>query len=84
MKYLWQHGSWPRLSWKSECLLPLISKARLAQGRLLAKVARLGFKLSREARVDILTEETVKTSAIEGERLNRESVRSSVARHLGL
>ncbi|MBI3292173.1 MAG: Fic family protein [Elusimicrobia bacterium] len=84
MKYLWQHGSWPRLSWKSESLLPLISKARLAQGKLLAKVARLGFKLSREARADILTEEAVKTSAIEGERLNRESVRSSVARHLGL
>ncbi len=84
MKYVWQHESWPRLSWKSESLLPSISKARLAQGKLLTKVAHLGFKLDREARADILTEETVKTSAIEGERLNRASVRSSVARHLGL
>jgi Fic family protein len=54
------------------------------QGKLLTQVGSLGFKLSREARVDILTEEAVTTSAIEGERLNRESVRSSVARHLGL
>ena len=84
MKYLWQHENWPKLSWKSEPLLPLAGKARLAQGKLLAKVASLGFKLSREAQADILTEEAVKTSEIEGERLNRESVRSSVAKHLGL
>jgi len=84
VKYVWQYENWPHLSWKSESLLPLIGKARLAQGKLLTQVAHLGFKLEREARFDILTEETVKTSAIEGERLNRESVRSSVARHLGL
>lgn len=84
MKYVWQYERWPHLHWKSKSLLPLIGKARLAQGKLLTKVAHLGFKLGREARVDILTEEAVKTSAIEGERLNRESVRSSVARHLGL
>ncbi|MBI3291704.1 MAG: Fic family protein [Elusimicrobia bacterium] len=84
MKYIWQQGNWPKLNWKSEPLLPLMSKARLVQGKLLTNVANLGFKLSREAQADILTEEAVKTSAIEGERLNRESVRSSVARHLGL
>jgi Fic family protein len=84
MGCIWQHENWPRLSWESEPLLPLISQARLAQGKLLTKVASLGFHLSREAQADILTEEAVKTSAIEGERLNRESVRSSVARHLGL
>lgn len=84
MRYIWEHKSWPKLSWESEPLLALVSEARLAQGRLLSKVAGLGFKLDREARADILTEEIVKTSAIEGERLNRDSVRSSVARHLGL
>lgn len=84
MKYVWQHENWPRLTWKSESLLPRISKARLAQGKLLTQVGQIGFNLSQEARVNILTEEAVKTSAIEGERLNRESVRSSVARHLGL
>ncbi len=84
MTYIWQLKQWPKLSWSSESLLPLISQARLAQGKLLTKVASLGFKLSKEAQADILTEEAVTTSAIEGERLNRDSVRSSVARHLGL
>ena len=84
MKYVWQHSNWPKLTWQSEVLLPAISKARLAQGKLLTKVTCLGFKYSQEACADILTEEVIKTSAIEGEKLNRESVRSSVARHLGL
>lgn len=84
MKYIWQSKSWPKLTWESAPLLPLIGVARLAQGKLLTKVASLGFKRGREAHADILTEEAVKTAAIEGERLNRESVRSSVAKHLGL
>ncbi len=84
MKYVWQCESWPKLTWRSEPLLAFIGKARLAQGTFLTRAANLGFKLSREAQAAILTEEAVKTSAIEGERLNRESVRSSVARHLGL
>ena len=84
MTYIWQDKHWPHLTWRGEPLVPLISQARLAQGRLLTKVSRLGLKLTREARADILTEETLTTAAIEGERLNRGSVRSSVARHLGL
>lgn len=84
MKYIWQYKNWTKLAWQSGPLLALISKARLAQGKLLSKVASLGLERSREAFADILTEEAVKTSAIEGQKLNRESVRSSVARHLGL
>ena len=84
MKYIWQHKNWPRLAWKSSTLLPLVSQARRAQGILLAKVKSLGFELEGEAQADILTEEAIKTSAIEGERLNPGTVRSSVARHLGL
>ena len=84
MTYIWQLKQWPALRWSSEALLPLIGRARLAQGKLLAKVAGLGFTLSREAQVEMLTEEALTTSAIEGERLDRDSVRSSVARHLGL
>jgi len=84
MAYIWQLKQWPKLAWSGEALLPLVGQARLAQGKLLTKVAGLGFKLGREAQADILTEEALTTSAIEGERLNRESVRSSVARHLGL
>lgn len=84
MNYIWQQKTWPSFTWKSDPLLPLVSQARKAQGELLAKVKNLGFELGGEAQADILTEEAIKTSAIEGERLNRELVRSSVARHLGL
>lgn len=82
--YVWQHEQWPRLSWNSKPLLPLISQARLAQGKLVTKMAHLGIQLNREACADILTEEVLSTAAVEGELLNRASVRFSVARHLGL
>lgn len=83
-KWIWQKERWPRFTWQADILLPLISKARLVQGKLLSKVSGIGFELSREASADVLTEEAMKTSAIEGEVLNRDSVRSSVAKHLGL
>lgn len=83
-KWIWQKEQWPRFTWQADILLPLISKARLVQGKLLAKVNGIGFELSREASADVLTEEAMKTSEIEGEILNRDSVRSSVAKHLGL
>jgi len=82
--YIWQLKNWPKMTWKSDSLLSLLGQARLAQGNLLGRVKRLGFELGEEAQADILTEEAIKTSAIEGERLNRQAVRSSVARHLGL
>lgn len=84
MKYIWQLREWPTLKWKADELLRLLGKARLEQGKLLSKVSGLGFKLKDEAQADVLAEEVVKTSAIEGEKLNPEQVRSSVARHLGL
>lgn len=84
MKYIWQRKNWPDFAWRSEELLPLLGKARQAQGKMLARAKSLGLALAYEAQAEILVEETVKTSAIEGEALNRDSVRSSVARHLGL
>jgi len=84
MKYIWETKNWPAFTWEKGPLLALISQARKDQGILLARVKSLGFELEGQAQADILTEEAIKTSAIEGERLNRESVRSSVARHLGL
>lgn len=84
MKYIWQHPSWPEFTWDSQALLSALGQARLAQGELLGRVKRLDFKLKEEAQANILTEEVIKTSEIEGERLNLQMVRSSVARHLGL
>jgi Fic family protein len=84
MPYVWQHKSWPEFSWQDDQLIQAIGQARLAQGKLLCKVQALGIELSREAQAEILTEETIKTAAVEGENLDRNSVRSSVARRLGL
>ncbi len=84
MKWIWQRPAWPNFIWEAELLLPFLSKARLEQGKLLAGIKGLGFELGQEAGVDILIEEVVKTSEIEGDYLNRDVVRSSVAKHLGL
>jgi Fic family protein len=84
MSYIWQHESWPEFYWQDDRLIHAIGQARLAQGKLLSKVQTLGIELSREAQAEILTEETIKTAAIEGENLDRSSVRSSVAIRLGL
>ena len=83
--YVWQHPDWTsRLRWNSERLLTPLAAARRRQGEILGKTAGLGFDLGLEARASILTDEAVMTAAIEGEDLDRESVRSSVARKLGL
>jgi Fic family protein len=84
MLYVWQKEAWSEFEWQNDRLIDTLGQARLAQGRLLSKVQSLGIELSREARAEVLTEETVKTAAIEGENLDRDSVRSSVARRLGL
>lgn len=82
--YIWQSPGWPNLRWQSERLLAALGSARLAQGKLLSQAAALDFDLGQQAQAEILTEEAVKTAAIEGESLDRSSVRSSVAQRLGL
>lgn len=84
MDYIWQLKNWPKMTWQGDSLLLPLGHARQAQGDLLGRVKHLGFKLTEEAHANVLTEEAIKTSAIEGEQLNRQAVRSSVARHLGL
>jgi Fic family protein len=84
MRYIWQRSNWPNFTWQSDQLLDALGKARFNQGKLLSKVSALGMILSQEAQAEILIEETVKTAAIEGQILERDAVRSSVARRLGL
>ncbi len=83
-QWIWQYPDWPTFTWNADELINLLSQARMQQGKLLASITNMGLELTNEARGDILTEEAIKTCAIEGEKLDRESVRSSVARHLGL
>ncbi|RKK06175.1 DUF4172 domain-containing protein [Pseudoroseomonas wenyumeiae] len=82
--YIWQHSAWPEFRWNAEALLPLVAEARFRQGRFLGTMAAAGLETRQEAELSASTEDVVATSAIEGERLPPASVRSSVARRLGL
>lgn len=82
--YIWQHQDWPRFRWDAGALLGPLAEARHAQGQFLGKMRRLGFDLRVEAELRTTTQDVVKTAEIEGERLDLASVRSSVARRLGL
>jgi Fic family protein len=84
MTYIYTAANWPRFAWKADRLVSRLSAARYQQGLLLGRMHELGYQLQKEATLAALTEETVESSAIEGEALNRESVRSSLARRMGL
>ena len=84
MNYIWEHGQWPALRWDDRALVRLLAHVSREQGRLLGIMEGLGFDLRSEAHLHTLTEDVVKTSEIEGERLEREQVRSTIARRLGM
>ena len=83
---MWIHENknWPNFTWDAASLASKLADVRYHQGRLLGRMEGLGFDLKREASLGILTSDVVKSSAIEGENLNPEEVRSSIARSLGL
>jgi Fic family protein len=82
--YIYNKKGWPSFTWKQEKIIPLLSLLRHKQGLLLGGMKSIGFQMQNEAFLKTLTQEAVKTSAIEGEILDPELVRSSVARHLGI
>ena len=82
--YIWQINEWPNFTWNTNTLLSPLGECRLQQGKLISKVESLGLNLDHQAQAEILVEETIKTAAIEDEQLDVRSVRSSVARRLGL
>ena len=82
--YLWERKGWPSLVWDDRILSRLLSTASREQGRVLGRMEALGFELRDEANLRTLTEDAVKSSEIEGERLEPEQVRSSIARRLGM
>ena len=82
--WIHQHQNWPNFSWDAEALASKLVDVRHRQGRLLGRMESLGFELKREASLSTLTNDVVKSSAIEGENLNPEEVRSSIARRLGI
>lgn len=82
--YLWQHPDWPRWRYALDELLPRIAEVSRLQGLLLGRLADVGFATRDQASLQALTEDVLQTSAIEGERLDRAAVRSSLARRLGV
>ena len=82
--YIHELADWPRFTWNSGAIASLLSDVRLQQGLLLGKMNSYGFASRRTAALKALTEETIKSSAIEGVVLDPESVLSSIAKRVGL
>ncbi len=82
--YIHQRRDWPRFRWDQDEVVISLAAVRHRQGRLIGRMEALGFRLREEAFLDTLTQDVMKTSEIEGEILNIDQVRSSLARRLGL
>ncbi|QGN55128.1 Fic family protein [Novosphingobium sp. Gsoil 351] len=84
MSYIHELPGWPNLRWNDEQLAKPLAAVRHRQGRLIGRMEALGFPLREEAVLHALTEDVLKSSEIEGEVLDKDQVRSSIARRLGM
>jgi len=82
--YIYERSNWPHFEWNNNLLLPLLSGVRHQQGRLLGQMENIGFPLRSEALLQTLTLDVLKSNEIEGDMLDKEQVRSSIARRLGI
>jgi Fic family protein len=82
--YIHDQPNWPQFRWDSERISGRLVNVRHRQGRLIGRMEGLGFQLRKEAVLNTLTEDVLKSSEIEGEKLDRDQVRSSIARRLGV
>ena len=83
-RYIWQLPDWPNLTYDAAALAAPLALVHRAQGQLMGRMAELGMAQREQATLQVLTQEVIKTSEIEGERLSLDTVRSSLARRLGL
>jgi Fic family protein len=84
MIYIHAQEGWPAFHWRDDQLATLLADVRHRQGRLIGRMEGLGFRLRAEALLRTLTEDVLKSSEIEGEKLDEDQIRSSIARRLGL
>lgn len=83
-QWIWKHKEWPNFTWDVAEIQPLLSKARLVQGKLLGVMKSFSHESREELNLKVLTEEMLTTSAIEGSIIDRDSVRSSIYHRLGI
>ncbi len=83
-KYIYEYTDWTDFSWNDKAINALFGEVRLMQGKIIGQMNALGFSAKEEASLTALTLDVVKSSEIEGELLNYEQVRSSIARRLGI
>jgi len=83
-KYIHELRKWPEFHWDEKTLTEKLAAVRHRQGRLIGRMEGLGFNLRTEAVLQSLTEEIIKSNEIEGEKLDRQQVRSSLAKRLGM
>jgi Fic family protein len=83
-KYIHQLPNWPKFHWDQKTLASPLAAVRHRQGRFVGRMEALGFPLRSEAMLQTLTQDVVKSSEIEGEILDSDQVRSSIARRLGI
>jgi len=83
-RYIWQRPDWPNFTYNTSALAAPLAQVHRAQGQLVGRMTELGMAQRDQATLQVLTQEVIKTSEIEGEHLSLEAVRSSIARRLGL
>ena len=82
--YIWQQPTWAEFTWDNDKLITLLSEVRNLEGRVLGLMSGLGFSVQNTTSLDVMVEDVLRSSEIEGELLNADRVRSSIARHLGI
>ena len=83
-KYIYEYPNWTDFTWHSQAINVVFGEVRLTQGKIIGQMNALGFSAKAEASLAALTLDVVKSSEIEGEMLNYDQVRSSIARRLGI
>lgn len=83
-KYIYAYENWTDFSWDDKAINPVFGEVRLMQGKIIGRMNALGFSTKEEATLTALTLDVVKSSEIEGEWLDYDQVRSSIARRLGI
>ena len=82
--WVWQQADWPKFHWQEAIIQPLLRAVRHKQGILFGKTGAINPSINLESCLNTLIDNIIASSAIEGEQLNAQSIRSSLAKRLGL